>query len=149
MRRSNIFVSSLSFICLLFSGLNPASAQCVLPFQLTNGQTADATQVMANYNALIGCLGSGGATNSVQYNAGSGGFGGVGPLTDGPLVVGSTGNPPQAQTLTAGAGIAITNAPGSVTIAATGGQGGTGLYRQVMFATPTLASTGLNNWLNQ
>jgi len=36
-----------------------------------------------------------------------------------------------------------------VTIAATGAVGGNGLYRQVMSATPTSASTGLSNWLNQ
>lgn len=144
------YTFSLSIVALaMISGAGPTAAQCVLPYQLTNGQTADATQVMANFNALVGCLGSQGATNSVQYNAGSGGFAGVGPLTDGQVVVGATGTAPQAQTLTPGAGIAITNAPGSITIAATGGQGGTGLYRQVMSATPTLANTGLNNWLNQ
>jgi len=126
-----------------------AKAQCVLPYQLTNGQTADAAQVMANYNALLACLTPGGTTNAIQYNAGGGILGGVGPLTDGQLVIGSTGNAPQAQTLTAGTGITITNAPGSVTIAATGAVGVNGLYRQVMSATPTSASTGLTNWLNQ
>jgi microcystin-dependent protein len=38
----------------------PAPAQagvpCSVPFTLTNGSIADATQVMANYNALIACL---------------------------------------------------------------------------------------------
>src|SRR5258708_28764195 len=149
MRRFSILFSMTAVAGVLSSGLNPVAAQCVLPFQLTNGQTADATQVMANFNALVACLGAAGATNSVQYNAGSGSFGGVGPLTNGQLVIGSTGAAPQAQTLTPGAGIAITNSAGGITIAATGGQGGTGLYRQVMSATPTLATTGLNNWLNQ
>ena len=149
MRRNTFLVSTVTCALLSLGSLAPATAQCVLPYQLANGQTADATQVMANFNALVACLGSAGSTNSVQYNAGGGSFGGIGPLTNGQLVIGSTGSVPQAQTLTAGAGIAITNAAGSITIAATGGQGGTGLYRQVMSATPTAASTGLNNWLNQ
>ncbi|HEX8838202.1 MAG TPA: hypothetical protein VF748_14770 [Candidatus Acidoferrum sp.] len=33
-----------------------AGVLCSLPFTLTNGTTADATQVMANYNAIIACL---------------------------------------------------------------------------------------------
>ncbi len=148
-QRTRRSILGLGLLCLCLGSVDAATAQCVLPNQLTNGQTADATQVMANFNALIGCLGSQGGTNSVQYNSGGGSFAGVGPLANGQLVVGSTGAAPQAQTLTAGAGIAITNGPGNITVAATGGQGGTGLYRQVMSATPTSAGTGLNNWLNQ
>ena len=45
----------------------------------------------------------------------------LGPLTDGQLIIGSTGNAPQAATLTAGTGVSITNAAGSVTINAIGG----------------------------
>jgi len=33
-----------------------AGVPCTLPFTLTNGTPADATQVMANYNALVTCL---------------------------------------------------------------------------------------------
>jgi hypothetical protein len=33
-----------------------AGISCALPFTLVNGVTADATQVMANYNALVACL---------------------------------------------------------------------------------------------
>jgi hypothetical protein len=140
-------IGSILFAVGALAATTAARAQCVLPHALTNGQPADATQVMANYNALLACLTPGGSTNAIQYNAGSGNLGGVGPLTDGQLIIGSTGNAPQAQTLTAGSGISITNAPGSVTIATTGLP--TGLYRQVMSVTPTSASTGLANWLNQ
>jgi hypothetical protein len=35
-----------------------AGVPCALPFNLQNGQPADATQVMANYNALVSCLGN-------------------------------------------------------------------------------------------
>ncbi len=52
----------LGWICFLMLVASavwaPASASCTLPYTLTNGQTADASQVMANLNAIIGCLGS-------------------------------------------------------------------------------------------
>ena len=35
-----------------------AAVPCSLPFNLQNGQPADATQVMANYNSIIACLGN-------------------------------------------------------------------------------------------
>jgi hypothetical protein len=35
-----------------------AGVPCSLPFNLQNGQPADATQVMANYNALVSCFGN-------------------------------------------------------------------------------------------
>lgn len=116
---SLVLLSGLAFLGLSANG---ADAACTLPYQLTNGQVADATQVMANFNALVNCISAApaGGTNAVQYNAGGGNLGGVGPLTNGQVVVGSTGNPPQAANLTAGSGIAITNGAGSVSIAATG-----------------------------
>ncbi|MBN9090212.1 MAG: hypothetical protein J0J01_25150 [Reyranella sp.] len=126
-----------------------ARAQCTLPYTIANGQPADASKVMANFNALIACISPGGSANSVQYNAGSGALGGVGPLTNGQIVIGSTGNAPQAQTLTAGSGISISNGPGSITVGATSLTGAKGLYRQVMSATPTTSNTGLATWLNQ
>ncbi len=107
-----------------------AIAACQLPNQLTNGQVADAAQVMSNFNALGDCVDAvlpSGSGNSIQYNNGSGGFAGVSPLTDGQLVIGSTGNPPQAGTITAGAGIAVLTSPGNITIAATGGGSGGGV----------------------
>ena len=106
-----------------------AAAGCTLPNQLTNGQTADASQVMVNFNALAACANTGPASpaNSIQYNAGSA-FGGLGPLTNGQLVIGSTGNAPVASKLTAGTGIAINNAAGKITISATGAPGVATIY---------------------
>jgi hypothetical protein len=146
MRRFPILLSFSLLAGLIVGGPNAARAQCALPYTLTNTQPADATQVMANFNALVACLNLGGATNALQYNAGSGVLGGVGPLGNGQLVIGSTGNAPQAATLAAGTGISITNGPGSISIAASSP---IGLYRQIMSATPTSASIGLTNWLNQ
>jgi len=126
-----------------------AEAKCPLPHLMINGQMPDATQMMANFNALVACLGTGGSANSIQYNAGAGSLAGVGPLTDGQLIIGSTGGAPQAQTLAAGTGIAITNGAGSVSVAKVSPTAGTGLYRQVLSPTPTSAGTGLTTWLNQ
>jgi hypothetical protein len=40
-----------------------ATVSCSVPFNLTNGTIADATQVMANYNAIIACLSTGAASS--------------------------------------------------------------------------------------
>lgn len=48
----------------------------------------------------------------------------IGFMTDGEVIIGQTGGAPQINTLTAGTGIMITNAPGSITIDATGGSTG-------------------------
>jgi hypothetical protein len=138
-----------SLVLLLGAAVLPAHAKCILPYVLANGEVPDAAQMMANFNALVACRAVAGSANAIQYNAGSGALGAVGPPTDGQLIIGATGAAPQAQTLTAGSGIAITNGAGSVSIAATTGTAGTGIYRQVMSATPTASSTGLSSWLNQ
>ncbi|WP_349963052.1 hypothetical protein [Rhizobium sp. ZPR3] len=107
----------------LTTGAGTAFAQCALPNQLQSGDLADATKVGANFTALANCadaqVPSAGA-NSVIYNAGGGSLAGTTPLTDGQLLIGSTGNPPQPGTLSAGSGIAIAGAPASVTVSATG-----------------------------
>lgn len=41
-----------------------AGVSCSVPFNLQNGTTADATQVMANYNALVACLSNAAAAGS-------------------------------------------------------------------------------------
>jgi len=46
----------LALVFSLWSQLAVAGVACTLPFNLQNGTTADATQVMANYNALVTCL---------------------------------------------------------------------------------------------
>jgi hypothetical protein len=79
-------------------------------------------------------------------------YGGTGQTsyTNGQLLIGNTtGNTLAKSTLTAGSNVTITNGAGTITIAATGGSGGTGLFGQVLSATPTSASTGLGTWLNQ
>jgi hypothetical protein len=131
-------ILGFAFVLTLFAAVlsgDAAMAACTVPYTLTNGTTADATQVMANINSVASCVNGApaGSTEAVQFNAGSGAFGGVGPLTNGQLVIGSTGAGPQAATLTAGTGITITNAAGAITISATGSGG----------VAPTVRGTGM------
>jgi len=149
MSRRSSFIATFVSLLICASSIPPGWAQCALPYTFVDGQVIDATQLMANFNSLASCLNPGGSTNALQYNSGTGSLSGVGPLTDGQLAIGSGAGAPQAQTLGAGTGIAITNAPGSVTVARTASGTATGLFRQIMSATPTAASTGLATWLNQ
>jgi hypothetical protein len=48
----------------LFAFAARAGVACSLPFTLTNGTIADASQVMANYNALVTCLTNAAAAGS-------------------------------------------------------------------------------------
>ncbi len=59
----------LAFALYVLAALSPAYAgvSCSVPFNLTNGTTADASQVMANYNAILSCL----ANNSAASGANS------------------------------------------------------------------------------
>ena len=58
--KSFIFAALLAFLC---APLVSIAATCAsYPYTLTNGQTADATQVMANFNAVLGCVNSSVAT---------------------------------------------------------------------------------------
>ncbi|RAX37939.1 hypothetical protein [Rhizobium tropici] len=111
------------FAVAFLTAAGTALAQCALPNQLQTGDLADAAKVAANFTALANCADaqtpSAGA-NSVIYNGGNGSLAGVPPLTDGQLLIGSSGNPPKPATLSAGSGIAITGGPASVTISATG-----------------------------
>ena len=121
--------STITTIVLLFATCHVAMADCTLPHQIVNGGVVDADPVMENFAALNTCfenMAPAGSQNAVQTKAPGGGFAAIGPLTDGQVIVGSAGHAPQATTLTAGSGITITNAGGSVTISAAGTPGGGG-----------------------
>ena len=50
-----VFGFVIALFGLGFVGADEARAACVIPNQLTNGQTADASQVMTNFNAVAAC----------------------------------------------------------------------------------------------
>jgi hypothetical protein len=59
--------------------------------------------------------------HAVLIGAASNAINNIGPLTNGQLVIGSTGNDPVAASLSAGAGITITPGAGTITISTSGG----------------------------
>jgi hypothetical protein len=106
----------LALALLYLAALVPAQAgvPCSLPFTLTNGTLADATQVMANYNALVACLGNAaaaGANNDITALNGL-----TTPITPGQggtnVYIGGT------STGSANAQVVATTTPNSFTLAA-------------------------------
>lgn len=71
-----------------------------------DGAGTFSADTVTQHNVLIG-----GASNAITSLA----------LTNGQLAIGNTGNDPSAATLTAGTGMSITNAAGSITLNCTGG----------------------------
>jgi hypothetical protein len=59
--------------CLAVCNVSAAKAQCAVPNQITNGQVADASQIMGNFNAVLNCLGSP-AAPSFQFSGPGGGI---------------------------------------------------------------------------
>lgn len=100
----------------------------------TNGQTLIGNTGADPSFAAIGTL-SGLTAHGFVIAEGNGAFVATGSPTDGQLPIGSTGNDPVLATLTAGANITITNAPGSITISS---MGSAGLMWTVIAANQTL-----------
>jgi trimeric autotransporter adhesin len=73
-----------------------------------------------------------GTTDGIAYFSGATNLTSTAAPTNGQILVGSTGKAPVLATLTAGPNVSITNGPGSVTISASGGGGGSTLQ---FFAT--------------
>lgn len=61
------------------------------------------------------------AIDSAVYTDGSGALQAAGPLTNGQLLIGSTGTVPVAAALTGGGGISITNSAGGITVSSNSG----------------------------
>ena len=60
------FLLLLGFLGTAWVGMGSAQAVCVLPYILQNGTIPDATQVMADFYALLNCIQSGGVTLSLS-----------------------------------------------------------------------------------
>lgn len=93
----------------------------------TSGTSTTAVwTLIANSPSTIASPANGGTgvanptAHTIPIAEGSSNFNFIGPLTNGQLVIGSTGADPITSTLTAGANISISNGAGSITIAATG-----------------------------
>lgn len=105
--------SALALAVWLWSSLAAlAGVTCTVPFNLQNNTTADATQVMANYNALITCLGNAaaaGANNDITSLLGL-----TTPI--GPTVGGSSTYIGGTSTGSANAQVVATTAPTGFTL---------------------------------
>lgn len=92
---------------------------------VTNGDGVAGNPDVAITSPLVVDYGGTGATtftdHSILFGSGTSAITASAAPTDGQLVIGSTGNDPSLATLTAGSGISITNAAGSVTINSAGG----------------------------
>lgn len=133
---------------LLFGIASPAlAANCsTYPFTLTNGQTADATQVMANFNSILNC-----SNTALAHNGANSDITSLTGLTT-PLSIaqGGTGQITAAAALTALGGLSITNNLSDLNNTATA-RTNLGLGTAATQATGTSGATlpflnGTNTW---
>ncbi|MDQ0328179.1 MULTISPECIES: hypothetical protein [Phyllobacteriaceae] len=118
------FVPAVALLGGFVISTSSAFADCPMPSAIINGQPVDATPVNNNFSAVSNCIvknSPAGSANSVQVRDSSGGFGGTNTLSDGQLLIGSTGALPMNSTLTAGTGINIQSSPSGIIIAAPSG----------------------------
>ena len=148
------------FFFLSISAAN-AGVSCSVPFNLTNGTIADASQVMANYNAILSCLANNaaesGANSSITallgltkpLNAASGGStvyrGGV--STNVASAYSITATVPTGFTLTQNYSVVfVANASnsGPVTLSVNGGTA-TNIYKQTITGPVPLTGSEIQN----
>jgi hypothetical protein len=116
MRWTKFPAAIAAVVYLVLGSLGAANAQCpTLPYTLTNGQTADATQVMANFNALANCLnvvdGPGGGVVAIENPGATANYNFNLPATAGAagqvLTSGGGGSNPETWTATGTSGHAL------------------------------------------
>ncbi|MFO7745430.1 MAG: hypothetical protein R6V36_08605, partial [Psychroflexus sp.] len=100
------------------------------------GSNTTNTIVPSSLSAKLGAQ----TANAIPYGAGtSSAISWTSALTDGQVVIGSTGSDPVPSTLTAGTNVTITNGAGSIEISATGGSAGF-VWNEVTVTGPTAMS---------
>lgn len=90
----------------------------------TTGSAATAVWTLVGANVVAPVQGGTGVTSPTAHTLpvaeGASNFTFLGPLTNGQMLIGSTGADPVAAAITAGANITVTNGAGSITIGASG-----------------------------
>lgn len=97
-----------------------SAVQSELVFRLNDNTGAEQIPLFMTYEGLTLSTAT---NNQILYANGASILTGLGPLTNGQLLIGSTGSAPVPSTLTSGSGVTILNAAGSITISATGSGG--------------------------
>jgi hypothetical protein len=87
----------------------------------TNNAVNIASAGLVKYDGAGTFAGVAVTNHSPLVGAASNGITSIGPLTNGQLLIGSTGADPVAAALTAGSGVSISNGAGSITINSVGG----------------------------
>lgn len=151
------------FAILAVSAAAPCSLQaatCTVPNAIANGQIADASKIMNNFNAVANCAQQAITATGVPTAGSLPVFSGPGTIASGNLTGDITTSGGTATTLsssgvTPGAYGDASNIPrltvdakGRVTgatLVPVGGSAGTGLFSAFMSGRPTIAGTGLSN----
>ena len=136
------------------------AATCTVPNVIANGQVADASKIMDNFNAVANCAQQAVTTTGTPNTGSIPVFSGSGTITSGNLTGDVTTSGGTSTTLSnsgvsAGAYGDAANVPRvtvdakgrvtDVTLVPIGGSSGAGLFAFVMSGRPTIAATGLTN----
>lgn len=121
-------------------GTVPNAALTNSSVTLANGNNITITGSPVSLGGTATVNVSGTTNHAVQLGNASGSLTSASLLTNGQLLIGSTGANPVAATLTAGTGISITNNAGTITISVTGGAMST--VPQLVFISSATASGG-------
>lgn len=110
---------------------------------LTTSGASNEIQLTGALNSAHGGTGASSAptAHTIPAANGSSPFQFLGPLTNGQLLIGNTGNFPSSANITAGSGITVTNGPGTITISSSGG-GPTASAFTYALTSPSAGVTG-------
>lgn len=125
-------------------GAVPNAALSNSSITLANGANITVTGSPVSLGGTATVAVSGTTNHAIQLGNASGSLTSASLLTNGQLLIGSTGNNPVAALLTAGAGITITTGAGSITISASGGS----VVPTLTFVSTGTVSTGTIDFTN-
>lgn len=145
-----LFAAISSLICFIVGAVpSVAQAQCALPNQLTNGQTADASKVMENFSTVAGCANAAVAPSGTPVSGNLAVFSGPKSITNGDLSGDCSTSGTMALTCNkaSAAQFGVTKVDGTTIISSGGVISATG--GNTIEATRTLPKVAQFTWNNQ